>query len=110
MVARFAEEERALLLNQRGIGAGTLRRLEAAGYRSIEQLRHDGVAVVIERATVDLRDHAWANRAQALRSALRAAGASHDAQRPAASMPADALTIDHLVLAHDVSLWTGADS
>jgi hypothetical protein len=89
MAARFAEQERALLLKQRGVGEGTLRRLEAAGYGSIEQMRQDGVAAVIDRATAGLRSNAWANRAQALQSALRAAGAPRGAQRPAAPSPSE---------------------
>lgn len=43
MAARFADQERALLLKQRGIGIGTLRRLEAAGCGSIEKHRCIGI-------------------------------------------------------------------
>ena len=72
MAARFPEKERALLLKQRGIAEGTLRRLEEAGYGSIEELRRDGVTAVIDRATAGLGHNAWANRGQTLQSALRA--------------------------------------
>jgi hypothetical protein len=75
MLMRFAPDERRLLLSVRGIGPTVVRRLEAQGIASLQDLRHRGVDRVVDGVCAQVGTRAWANRRSALIAALRGPGA-----------------------------------
>lgn len=81
--ARFAPDERALLLAAAGIGPVVVSRLEEAGLDSLQKLRHVGVDAAIDLVNRRLGARTWGNRRRPLRRALAAMSRPADlAQRP----------------------------
>jgi hypothetical protein len=70
--ARCPPEQRRILLLQAGLGEGVLKRLEAAGYDSIETLKAEGVQEVIDDVSGRGRRGAMRNRCRALERAIAA--------------------------------------
>ena len=68
--ARFAPDERRLLLSTSGIGPGVIQRLESAGIHSLAQIRALGVQGTVRQVCEHLGTMAWANRRGALDRAL----------------------------------------
>lgn len=69
-VARFAPDERRLLLSTPGIGPGVIQRLESTGIHSLAQIRALGVQDTVRQVCQRLGNLAWANRRAALNKAL----------------------------------------
>ncbi|MDE2372133.1 MAG: helix-hairpin-helix domain-containing protein [Burkholderiales bacterium] len=67
---RFSGDERRLLLNTNGIGPVVVRRLEQAGYGSIEQLRRAGADRVASAVCEQVGNASWANRRRAIVRAI----------------------------------------
>ena len=70
--ARFAPDERALLLATPGIGPGVIQRLEETGIHSFAQIHELGVQGAVRHVCEHLGTMAWANRQRALSKALAA--------------------------------------
>jgi hypothetical protein len=66
------EADRRRLLLAPGIGPCVVRRLEAAGFESLVQLRALGVDFVVDTIATALAEPAWRNRRSALERVLRA--------------------------------------
>ncbi len=66
----FPIEERCVLLETNGIGPEVVRRLEEAGFHSLEAMRAIGVDRVIDTMCSHVGTGAWANRRRALQRAL----------------------------------------
>jgi hypothetical protein len=62
------DERRLLTLPQ--IGPQVIRRLEAAGYRSLAEIRAAGLDRVVAAVCGQVGNRAWANRRRALERAL----------------------------------------
>lgn len=73
LAPRFNDQERYLLLTERGISHGVVQRLEDAGVHSMAQLRHQGVEAIVRRICDGLGSSAWTNRQRALERALHRA-------------------------------------
>jgi len=67
---RFAPDERRLLMNERGINALVITRLEQAGYGSIGQLREVGIPTVVADVCRLVGTPAWENRRKPLERAI----------------------------------------
>jgi hypothetical protein len=78
---RFAPDERRLLMNERGINALVITRLEQAGYRSIDQLRAAGIPAVVGDVCRLVGTLAWENRRRPLERAMENACARQRAER-----------------------------
>lgn len=76
----FPEEERCWLLRVPGIGGGVIRRLEAAGFESLESLRRAGIDCIVQTVCGQVGSAAWANRRRAIERALDTT-AGHSAPR-----------------------------
>lgn len=70
---RFNDDDRRRLLLTAGVGPRVLDRMEEVGVASIDDLRHRGVANVVELVCRRIGTSAWANRRAALIRALDAA-------------------------------------
>jgi hypothetical protein len=68
----FPEHERAFLLAQPGVGIVMVRRLEQAGYHSMQAIRRLGVNAVVAEISAALGTKSWANRTGALKRAIGA--------------------------------------
>jgi hypothetical protein len=69
----FSTEERGVLLETNGIGPEVVRRLEEAGFHSLDHMRAIGVDRVIETMCSYVGTRAWANRRRALQRVLGSA-------------------------------------
>lgn len=67
----FAERERAMLLMTPGLGDLVVRRLEQAGFNSLESMRHVGLDEIVERVCAQAGSTAIANRRRAIERALQ---------------------------------------
>jgi predicted RecB family nuclease len=70
---KFNDQDRRRLLLTAGVGPRVLDRMEEIGVTSIDDLRRQGVANVVERVCRRMGTSAWANRRAALLRALDAA-------------------------------------
>jgi predicted RecB family nuclease len=70
---KFNDHDRRRLLLSAGVGPRVLDRMEEIGVTSIDDLRRQGVANVVERVCRRMGTSAWANRRAALLRALDAA-------------------------------------
>jgi hypothetical protein len=66
----FDPQDRARLLVLPQIGPQVIQRLEAAGYRSLADLRAAGIDRVVAAVCRQVGNRAWANRRKALLRAL----------------------------------------
>ncbi len=79
---QFVPDERRVLLSTPGIGPTVVRRLEAQGIASLQDLRHQGVDRVVDQVCAQLGTRAWANRRSALIAALGGIGAAQGRTAP----------------------------
>jgi predicted RecB family nuclease len=70
---KFNDHDRRRLLLTTGVGPRVVDRMEEIGITSIDDLRRQGVANVVERVCRRMGTSAWANRRAALLRALDAA-------------------------------------
>jgi hypothetical protein len=87
MLMRFAPGERRLLLSAPRIGPTVVRRLEAQGIASLQELRHQGVDRVVDQVCAQIGTRAWTNRRGALMAALRGVAAAEGRAAPTSVMP-----------------------
>ena len=76
---KFNERDRRQLLLTAGVGPRVLDRMEEIGIASIDDLRRQGVAQVVDQVCRRIGTSAWANRRSALMRALDAVTASPSA-------------------------------